>query len=511
MGFGFVEMPDEQPEHGPNGGGRQGEPESGEPPGSAEDGNTSQRPKPRTGATDARVLAERRFELAVRRLAEASKRGEPLDAALRDLDSARAALAVDAQPIELVRLGSLIDGALDRAERRRTGDEIPVPLPWPALAEALGGGLWPGAHVIVSGTGVGKSQLSIQTALGAAKVGIPAVYVGLELEEVQIALRVVGEHMGKRWSNYYRGRCSADDIQKAREGAKDLAGLPFYPEFSDARGWPASRLAKLCERVRMDHPTGPLLVVLDYLQLVGDEPGAERRTDMRERISDAMMKARDVARRFDAAVLVISSTARTQYGLLASDVKEAGLATRTMPEHFARLRTILNPSVLIGLGKESGETEYCADSLTVLIRWPTLLASGEKAIIAANPKVRSMPETWCALAFDGGRFRELDVLSVDDLPPPPKRARKGRDGPADESATKDPGAEQDPHAAMVFEAVDKACEPYPNMTQLAHAVPINYDLARKTVASLLKSGQLVKSVKGIVRPAGSSQLELDDA
>lgn len=52
--------------------------------------------------------------------------------------------------------------------------------------------------------------------------------------------------------------------------------VPFCCDHGFARGWPASRLATLVEAARRKHPSGPLLVVLDYLQLIGDEPGEFR-------------------------------------------------------------------------------------------------------------------------------------------------------------------------------------------------------------------------------------------
>jgi hypothetical protein len=389
--------------------------------------------------------------------------------------------------IELVTLSSLFGPALARATRRREGTDKPIPIQWPAYAEALGGGLWPGAHYLVAGTGVGKSQSSIQMAVHAAMAGVPTIYIGLELEEMQIALRVLGDRIGVRWSSLYLGRCSDRELEAAGVSAKALESLPFYCEFSPARGWPASRLAALCESIRKLHPAGPLLVVLDYLQLVGDDVGSfERRPDTRERISDAAIKARDVARRYGAAVLVISSAARAHYGLLASDAKEAGLVTRQVPGRFAPIRTILRPSVLLGLGKESGETEYSGDSVTVLIRWPTPLPSGETAIVFATPKVRSVGERWCAMAFDGGRFRELsDVLSVDDLPEVAKRGGKGR-----------AGVDQDELVRRVVETVSKCPGRYRSATAIAEATTGTKAELLKAVARATEAGELFKGEDG---------------
>jgi hypothetical protein len=408
--------------------------------------------------------------------------------------------ATPGEAIELVTLGSLFGPALECVTKRREGTDKPIPIQWPAYAEALGGGFWPGAHYLISGTGVGKSQCSIQMAVHAAMSGVPTVYIGLELEEKQIALRVLGDQAGLRWSSLYLGRCSDRDIEAASIAAKALESMPFYCDFSPARGWPASRLVALCEYIRKARPAGPLLVVLDYLQLVGDDVGShERRPDTRERISDAATKVRDVARRFDATVLVISSAARQHYGLLASDAKEAGLVTRHVPGQFAPIRTILRPSVLLGLGKESGETEYSGDSVTVLIRWPTPLLSGETVLIFATPKVRSYGERWCAMAFNGGRFRELpEVLSVDDLPEVPKRG--GRGGKGDDGR---PGANDDELVGRVVETVRNAPGRYRSPTAIAGATTGTKREKLKAVARATEVGALFKGEDGCFSVRGT--------
>src|SRR5581483_4081012 len=121
-------------------------------------------------------------------------------------------------------------------------------------------------------------------------------------------------HIGTRWSSLYLGRCSEAELARARDAVPALDGLPFYCDFGPARGWPGSRLSALAEGLRRLHPEGPLLIVLDYLQLVGDEIGDfQRRPDLRERIGGAAYAAREVARRYEASVLMISSAARNHY------------------------------------------------------------------------------------------------------------------------------------------------------------------------------------------------------
>lgn len=326
------------------------------------------------------------------------------------------------QTIELVRLESLFAPALERAARRRAGDEKPVPIPFGEYAEILGGGFWPGAHFVVAGPGAGKSQKTVQAALAAVLAGVPVTYIGLELDEAQIAMRVLGAHGHFSWSGLYLGRCSDSTVERAGAAAQALTGVPFYADFGPPRGWPASRLVGIAEAMRKAHPAGPMLIVLDYLQLVGDEPREfERRPDIRERIGGAAYAARDVARRFDAAVLVVSSAARAHYSLLANAAGEAGLST-TNAGLGGKIKTIAYPHVLLGLGKESGEVEFSADTVTVLAKWPSPLENGSTAVLCTVPKVRWGKERWCALAFDGGRFDSLRIDTLGELPELPEPA-----------------------------------------------------------------------------------------
>lgn len=319
----------------------------------------------------------------------------------------------DGKPAEpLRRLGDLLDEAVRRAEARRSGAEKPVPVPWPELGDQLGGGLWPGLHLFVGGTGTGKSTLALQIALEAAKKGTPTAYVGLELGELDIALRVLGEQAGVSWSKLYTGRASETQVKKAAEARTALASLPFYVEVRKPNGWPASALGALAERMRLAHPEPtpgalPMLIVLDFLQIVGDEPdpGNTERTmglELRERIGRAAYFARDVSCRLNVAVLCVSSTARENYGALGGEALEKASIGTDKGRRF-----VMRPDSLVGMGKESGEIEYSADSVTVAVRGPRLQAAEgyERCVVLVTAKGRATGAGWCALRFvNGQRF-----------------------------------------------------------------------------------------------------------
>lgn len=92
------------------------------------------------------------------------------------------------------RLADSFGAAIALMKRRASGEEKPIRTPWIALDNALDGGLWPGSHMLVAGTGIGKTQLTLQIAETAARAGVPIGLVELELDEEQVALRVLSEH-----------------------------------------------------------------------------------------------------------------------------------------------------------------------------------------------------------------------------------------------------------------------------------------------------------------------------
>jgi len=313
-------------------------------------------------------------------------------------------------------LSELLDPALARAKDRKMGVEKPIPVAHPERAQCLAGGYWPGVHFLISGTGAGKSQLAIEDCLHAASCGVPVLYIGLELEAFQVALRFLGERSRVSWSKLYLGRASGEQIAQAEYVAAELRDMPIYTDFAGPSGWPASRLRDALSQLRELHPTGPLMVVLDYLQLVSSEPGGPK--ELRERIGAVAYSARALSVEFDAALVIVSSTARANYGAMGGDaIKSAGIEIKAPnSDSFSPRKVVLNPDVLVGAGKESGEIEASADSVTVLLRWPARY-EGERVVLSVTVKGRAMGASWCALLFDRGtRFVPFSVTQMEDLP-----------------------------------------------------------------------------------------------
>jgi replicative DNA helicase len=303
------------------------------------------------------------------------------------------------------RVGSFMDAALERMERRHAGTERPIPLPWASMTEALGGGLWSGMYVLVGNTGSGKSQLSLQIAVEAARARTPVLYIGLELGRMDLTARLIGLLTPVPWSYLYLGKSVQTPSLRTKYAAEleELRRLPFHLELGGPFGW---SYADLEPRVRVmrdlyPEPDGPgsrpMLVVLDFLQLVSSPEG--EREELRERIGRAAYVGRKVARDYDAAVVLVSSTSRDNYSKLDAAVPgKDGKAADDPPL-----------AALVGLGKESGEVEYAADAVLALRRqaWVgTTPPSDGSTVRVAVAKGRAVTPSSIELRFNGTRFSE---------------------------------------------------------------------------------------------------------
>ncbi len=317
--------------------------------------------------------------------------------------------------------------------RRVEGAELPIATPWPTVNARMGGGLWPGMHVVVGGTGTGKSQWAMQVSLDAARAGVPVLVLSLELDALGVFARAASFFTQDRarddgsplspvkWSAFYTGGRASTPEKTERDRARVREALPHVLPAMEAlplhwyeappHGLPHTEIAALADDLRALHPehTGPVLVVVDFLQLVAGATRDDGRPDPREdsitRVSRASYACRAVARECRAVVLVLSSTSR-------ANEKETRIKAREEPAELP----FRNPaSTFVGFGKESGDVEFSADSVLVLCpeetpdapssARPSWMKPGRPVHIAVA-KLRAGAPGWCELRFNGSRFIE---------------------------------------------------------------------------------------------------------
>lgn len=343
-----------------------------------------------------------------------------------------------AMPPEPPHVGTPIGAAVERM-RQRIADRISgkwkvTETPFDALNSILGGGFEQGVHVLVGGTGSGKSSLAVQCAMHAALAGHPVAYVSLELELEQVAARMVAElHNAKTndpskvayWSSIYRGGSFAGFDLDAR--CRELSDLPITLDVHTSSGWRASFLHSIAAEARKggDVTRSPL-VVLDYLQLVGEEEDVTR-PDARTRIGRAAGIAHHIAIEHQAAVILVSSVARGFYGVVGGNQKDlvqsgAGFGVET-PKKGDRAdvgelsgHPLFNSDALVGMGKESGEIEFNATTVINLIKAPYKdEQKHEHGRLMAVAVAKSRPSSpgWMPVRFNGARFTPGSTADAD--------------------------------------------------------------------------------------------------
>ena len=307
-------------------------------------------------------------------------------------------------------IGAILDTALDRMERRAVGDERPIPLPWSNVAAALGGGLWGGTLVTLSGdTGSGKTQWALQLAVHAAEAGVPVCYVGPDSADDQIAARLLALKSGQKWSDLYAGRSDKDTLDTLRMGyAQAMKALPFHIIGRSSRRDQPNEVRVTAEWMRRRYPeesagTRPFLMVLDFVQIAYGLSGDESKEMMVATAHDAHQAAKD----FGGVLLLVSTTLRE---MRADGDESIGIHhDRRQPAELGRG----NPARLVRGGKEDGEVERESDTVIVLAQESWRGAPQPKSwtkVWCAVAKNRAGQRAWCALRFNGSWF-EVDLDS----------------------------------------------------------------------------------------------------
>jgi len=207
-------------------------------------------------------------------------------------------------------LGELVDTAAPR-----------IPVFHPGLAKVLGGGLRPGQLVMAGGPpGCGKTTMALQQVDHAAAAGIPCLFISMEMTRTQLVeaslsrfSELEAKPMAQALSRASGGDGKAPEkAVAAAEGALATYQQELAPNLYLVEGGPQhtpGRIQALVGQVR--HQKGlpdshPVLVVVDYLQLLS--LGAEGEGNIREdlRVGALASALKGLARATGSAVLALS-------------------------------------------------------------------------------------------------------------------------------------------------------------------------------------------------------------
>ena len=238
---------------------------------------------------------------------------DTLAAASQQVSTLLRTVTPDLQPVR-DQLEKVLKDLMDTAAPR-------IPVFHPGLAKVLGGGLCPGQLVTAGGPpGCGKTTMALQLADHAAAAGIPALFLSLEMTRTQLVQASLSRLSGLDAQTMAQAlsRASGGDGKAPQQQveAAEQALATYLQTMAEnlylVEGGPQhtpGRLQALVGQIRHQKglpDTHPVLVVVDYLQLL--TLGAEGESNIREdlRVGALASAMKGLARATGSAVLALS-------------------------------------------------------------------------------------------------------------------------------------------------------------------------------------------------------------
>lgn len=212
---------------------------------------------------------------------------------------------------------------IDRVQNRADGvTQAGRPTNIPRLDRLMPNGLGDGKLVVIAARpSVGKSSFAQQIALTHAQAGVPAAFLGMEMENDEVTDRTVANIGRVRLSAIQTGRLSPEEWDQSVEAVERLRSLPLY--LYDV---PGLTLADVASKARsLVRKYGIKTLVVDYLQLMQGDPKKDRRFQLEE-ITRGLKR---LAKQLGITVILLSQLnrdveKRTDPRPLMSDLKECG-------------------------------------------------------------------------------------------------------------------------------------------------------------------------------------------
>ena len=252
----------------------------------------------------------------------------PLAPTLDALRETIAAAARSRTDDEFAPLGDMAEALL--AELRSPTVDPGLPTGIGPLDEALGGGLQPTQLVVVAGaTGMGKTALGTQIALGAAAVAAQhpdrfgaTLYFSYEMSQHELYLRMVAQVADVRDGYHPPRGWSGRDLPLAEAAVRAIAALPLVVR--DDLAPTAEAIRASVERYALTHGT-PGLVVVDHLHLLS----APRITNQVEALGHISTSLKSLAMAFKLPILALAqlnreAVRRDDHRPLLADLRASG-------------------------------------------------------------------------------------------------------------------------------------------------------------------------------------------
>lgn len=305
---------------------------------------------------------------------------------------------------------TIVDGAklakdeLQRALsiRKQTG-LLGLPVGIKVVDEKFRGLKSPDLHIWAARPGMGKTSFMLSCALNQAKMGIPVLIFSLEMDTLQLAIRLVAILSGVASQRVEDPRDRTDEEEDLWESAvAELSNLPIY--IDDTPGITLMEVNSKSRRMAMEK--GIKIVYIDYLQLMTGPSNAGNRE---QEISAISRGLKGLAKQLRVPVVALCQLSR---------------AVESKNDRRPELSHL----------RESGSLEQDADIVSFLFRpeyYADRLTIEQKAkyknvciMIVAKFRGGATGDVWMKFVPALTKFSSLDPVDdqpmpIDDIPEPP--------------------------------------------------------------------------------------------
>lgn len=222
---------------------------------------------------------------------------DALDAALEDCRDGLANLGAS-RAATFTTFADIAERAIDAIGKTRY-----TPTPWQGLNHMIRGWAPACMYVLAARPGIGKTIVSVQAAIAAARRGQGSAYYTFEMSGERLFFRALAAQSGVDLGKILDGNLNETEWSAIARAQWSLSELPFVVEGS--AGWTAQQVVA---HAKATHRKRPLdFIVIDHIGRVA--PG-ERRHSKEAETAEAANRFLDLAHQLDATVLVCSQLNR---------------------------------------------------------------------------------------------------------------------------------------------------------------------------------------------------------
>ncbi len=226
---------------------------------------------------------------------------------------------------DLVPVRQVMHGVVDRIDflHRHQGDILGVPSGFTKLDKLLGGFQKSDLIILAARPSVGKTALSLNFALNAARRHRKVVgFFSLEMSAEQLVLRLLSMETGIEQQRLRQGEIRDEEWEMLVRAASELSETLLFVD--DTPAMSAVELRTKARRLQAEH--GLDLIVVDYLQLMRGDTHSENRV---QEISYITRSLKSLARELEAPLIALSQLSRaveqrTDHRPMLSDLRESG-------------------------------------------------------------------------------------------------------------------------------------------------------------------------------------------